>query len=374
MTFTPRLSPRFSHWALRTAQGITAVSLAVALTACGGGDNNSPAASTPTVTSMQVVSFGDSLSDVGTYAPNIAIEFGGGRFTTNPGQVWTQDVATFYGGTLVAAQTGGFGAPVTNNPNGYGYGQGGALVTGEQGNGWAPNGAAALTVPVHDQVQNYIALHGSFNGNQLVLIQGGANDIIQGAESLQSDPSPANQLAVGTAVQKAATDLATLVGALLQAGATHVAVANVPNLAETPLTTLSASPAQSAAVFGQLVSAFNLTLAGTLTATGLMDKVAFLDTQTWLHNELGTFQADGFTVSNTATACNLTQMVANATASGQPDPSAFASALFCSPQTLVAPNADQTYMFADQVHPTTHLYLVFANYAESVINAKFGLK
>jgi phospholipase/lecithinase/hemolysin len=370
MTFTPRIS----HWALRAAQGITAVSLAVTLTACGGGDDNSPAPSTPTATSLQVVSFGDSLSDVGTYAPNISLEFGGGRFTTNPGQVWTQDVATFYGGTLVAAQTGGFGAPVTNNPNGYGYGQGGALVTGAQGNGWAPNGAAALTVPVHDQVQNYLAMHGGFNGNQLVLIQGGANDIIQGAASLQSDSSPANQLAVGAAVQKAATDLATLVGTILQTGATHVAIANVPNLAETPATTLSADPVQTAAVFNTLVGAFNQTLAGALTVSGAMDKVAFIDTQTWLHNELGAFQADGFTVGNTATACNLAQMTANAAAAGEPDPSAFASSLFCSPQTLVAPNADQTYMFADQVHPTTHLYLVFANYAESVINAKFGLK
>lgn len=366
---------RFSHWSLRTAQGIAAISLAVALTACGGGDdNNTPAPSTPATTNFQVVSFGDSLSDVGTYAPNIALEFGGGRFTTNPGQVWTQDVATFYGGTLIAAQTGGFGATITNNPNGYGYAQGGALVTGEQGSGWAPNGAAALTVPVHDQVQNYLAQHGSFNGTQLVLIQGGANDVILGATSLQGDSSPANQLAVGNAVQQAAKDLATLVGAILQAGATHVAVANVPNLAETPATTLSTNPAQTGAVFTQLVGAFNQTLAGALTQTGLMDKVAFIDTQTWLHNELGTFQSDGFTVSNTATACNLQQMIANATAAGQPNPSAFGSSLFCSPQTLVAANADQTYMFADQVHPTTHLYLVFANYAKSVIDAKFGLK
>ncbi|CAB3780364.1 SGNH/GDSL hydrolase family protein [Pararobbsia alpina] len=365
-----KFPPRLSHWALRTAQGIAAVSLAATLNACGGGDDNTPAPATPvSTTSLQVVSFGDSLSDVGTYAPNIALEFGGGRFTTNPGQVWTQDVANFYGGTLVAAQTGGFGAPVINNPNGYGYAQGGALVTG----GAAATNAAALTVPVHDQVQNYIAMHGGFNGNQLVLIQGGANDIIQGAIALQA--GTATQAAVGTAVGKAATDLAALVATIVQAGATHVAVASVPNLAETPLTTLSTNPTLSASVFAPLVLLFNQTLAGTLNAQpGLMDKIAFIDTQTWLHNELGTFQSDGFTVSNTATACNLGQMIAKATADGQPNPSAFGSALFCSPQTLVAPNADQTYMFADQLHPTTHLYQVFATYAESVINAKYGLK
>lgn len=34
---------------------------------------------------MQVVSFGDSLSDVGTYA--YARQFGGGVYTTNPGAI-----------------------------------------------------------------------------------------------------------------------------------------------------------------------------------------------------------------------------------------------------------------------------------------------
>jgi phospholipase/lecithinase/hemolysin len=370
-----KFTPKFSHLAMRAAQGITAVSLAVTMAACGGGDdNNTPAPSAQTTTSLQVVSFGDSLSDVGTYAPNIALEFGGGRFTTNPGQVWTQEVATFYGGSLVAAQTGGFGATVVNNPNGYGYAQGGSLVTGEEGEGWAPGGAAALTVPVHDQVANYIALHGSFNGNQLVLIQGGANDIIAGATSLAADPSLANQQVVGLAVQQAAKDLAALVGTILQSGATHVAVANVPNLAETPASTLAANPTLTAGTFDSLVSAFNLTLAGALTQTGLINKVAYLDTQTWLHTELGRFQADGFTVGNTATACNLAQMTANAAAAGQADPSAFASSLFCSPQTLVTANADQTYMFADLVHPTTHLHQIFAAYAEGVINTTFGLK
>lgn len=369
MNFTPRLS----HFAARAAQGLTAVSLAFAMSACGGGDdNNSPAPKPQAATNLQVVSFGDSLSDVGTYAPNIALEFGGGRFTTNPGQVWTQEVATFYGGTLVAAQTGGFGAAIVNNPNGFGYGQGGALVTGEQGSGWAPGGQAALTVPVHDQVQNYLAAHGSFNSNQLVLIQGGANDVIQGAQTIAADPTTANT--VGVAVGTAAGNLAALVIQILQSGATHVAVANVPNLAETPVTILAANPAATAQVFNTLVTVFNSTLAATLTQAGVMDKVAFLDTQTWLHNELGNFQADGFTVGNTATACNLAQMGANAAAAGQPDPQALESSLFCSPQTLVAPNADQTYMFADSVHPTTHLHQIFAAYAEGVINAKFGLK
>lgn len=79
------------------------------IAACGGGgdDNNS---TPPGGVKLQIVSFGDSLSDVGTYAPVAAANFGGGRFTTNPGQVWVQNVAQYYGDTLTPAMTGGLGS------------------------------------------------------------------------------------------------------------------------------------------------------------------------------------------------------------------------------------------------------------------------
>src|SRR5690348_1616911 len=76
----------------------------------------------------QVVSFGDSQSDVGTYAL-AAADFGGGRFTTNPGEVWPQVVARLYGDTLTPAYSGGFGTPLVANPSGFGYAQGGARIS-----------------------------------------------------------------------------------------------------------------------------------------------------------------------------------------------------------------------------------------------------
>jgi hypothetical protein len=48
------------------------------------------------------------LSDVGTYAP-IADVVGGGRFTTNPGQVRSHDLAQYFGSALSAAFTIGLG-------------------------------------------------------------------------------------------------------------------------------------------------------------------------------------------------------------------------------------------------------------------------
>ena len=177
---------RKQHW-LRVTQ-IAAASAAFALlAACGGGgdDNNNSATSTPAGgVKLQVVSFGDSLSDVGTYAPVIQSSFGGGRFTTNPGEVWTQKVAAYYGDTLKPAYLGGFGQPLVA-AGGYGYAQGGSDVVNAQGKGWAPNNMAATTVPIVTQVANYLNAHSSFNSNQLVLVNGGANDIFQFAENFQ---------------------------------------------------------------------------------------------------------------------------------------------------------------------------------------------
>jgi phospholipase/lecithinase/hemolysin len=49
------------------------------------------------------------------------------------------------------------------------------------------------------------------------------------------------------------------------------------------------------------------------------------------------------------------------------NPSAFGQSLFCSPQTYVSMDADQTFMFADDVHPSTHLNALIAEFVEQQI-------
>lgn len=329
-------------------------------------DGDLPPADTPGGVRLQVVSFGDSLSDVGTYAP-FAGTLGGGRFTTNPGQVWTQLVATYYGDTLTAAQTGGYSVPVINHSDGYGYAQGGALVTASQGNGWAPNGTGALTVPVATQLQNYLAAHNAFNSRQLVLIQGGANDVIQAASRIGANPL--DTAAATSTVQAAGVALARVAQSAVLSGARYVVVVNVPNLAEAPVTMLAADPTASASLFNGLVQTFNTALSNQLINDGVMRQVVFIDAATWFHNILASYQSNGFTVANTATACNLTAMAQNPPAPFQSNPSAYATSLFCSPPNFTVAGADQTYMFADLVHPTTHLHALFARNVEQAIAA-----
>jgi phospholipase/lecithinase/hemolysin len=332
-----------------TIFAVTVTLAASLLSACGGGGSggtsSGTAAAPPGGVNLQVVSFGDSLSDVGTYAP-LASAVGGGRFTTNPGQVWSQDVAQYYGGTLTAAYTIGATHALSSN-GGLGYAEGGATVaTPATQYDFLTDVIGNVEMPVNQQVSSYLGAHGSFNSGQLVLVWAGANDVLRAGT-----PPAATQT-----VETAATTLAQLVAQIVQNGATHVVVINLPNIGISPKG-LAAS--DGGANLSQLSQLFNSTLTSALQADGVQSSVILIDAYTWTNQILANFQANGFTVSNTAQACNP---------STTPDD----TSLLCSPATYVSANADQTYMFADDLHPTTHLHALFAQYVEQQI-ASSGL-
>ena len=336
----------------RSIDQVRAAILAVVIllvAACGGdggGSGSSSGASGPAGgIALQVVSFGDSLSDVGTFAP-IASAVGGGRFTTNPGQVWTQDVAQYYGDTLSAAFTIGITHQLSAQ-GGLGYAEGGATVaTPANLNDFLTDVIGNVEMPVNQQVSSYLSAHNSFNANQLVLVWAGSNDV------LRAGALPAAAQTVQTAV----TTLAQIVGQIIQNGATHVVVVNVPNVGLSPEGIASTD---GGANLTQLSQIFNNSLNSALQAAGLQGKVIQIDSYTWENQIIANFQANGFVVSNTSAACD-------------PAKTPHDTALLCSPATYVTANADQTYMFADNLHPTTRLHALFAQFVEQQI-AKSGL-
>jgi phospholipase/lecithinase/hemolysin len=317
------------------------------LSACGGhgGSGNGAAATPAGGVNLQIVSFGDSLSDVGTYAP-IASAVGGGRFTTNPGQVWTQEVAQHYGDTLSAA----FTIDITHKlsaQSGLGYAEGGATVaTPANLYDFLTDVIGNIEMPVNQQVSSYLGAHGSFNSSQLVLVWAGANDVLRAGALPAAAPT----------VETAANTLAQIVGQIVQAGATHVVVVNLPNIGLAPEGIASSD---GGANLTQLSQLFNDTLNAALQTDGLQGKVIQIDSFTWLNEIIANFQANGFAVSNTGRACDPTKT---------PDD----TSLLCSPATYVSANADQTYMFADELHPATRLHALFAQYVEQQI-ANSGL-
>jgi len=308
----------------------------------GGGDGGSGGGSTTQQHDFQVVSFGDSLSDVGTYEP-IASPVNGGRFTTNPGQVWTQDIAQYYGGSISAAFTISLDHSLSPH-GGFGYAEGGATVaTPSVDNDFLVALLGDVEMPVNQQVASYLQTYGGFNANQLVLVWAGANDVLRAGT-----PPTAT-----TTVQTAATTLAQLVAQIVQNGATHVVVLNVPDIGNSPK---GIAQSDGGANLDQLSQLFNSTFDAQLAASGVAGQVIEVDTYTWINQILANYQANGFVVSNTAQACNP---------STTPDD----SALMCSPLTYIVPNADQTYMFADDLHLTTRMHTLLAQYVEQQLVA-----
>jgi phospholipase/lecithinase/hemolysin len=215
-----------------------AVGAALLVAACGGGSDPAPAAIVKPTT---LVSFGDSLSDVGTYKVGVVAALGGGTYSVNgvtgaiPTKNWTELLAATMGTAAPCpAQTGlnsaaALGGPVAvvDNVACRNYAQGGARVTDTVGPGSASapvnSALGQLTVPIVTQISNHLGrVGGSFSGTELVTVMAGGNDVLRLLDTLV-----ANATAAGAAAGAAAGGQAfatTLVG-LLAAGATDPAAA-----------------------------------------------------------------------------------------------------------------------------------------------------
>ncbi|QYF95692.1 esterase [Massilia sp. PAMC28688] len=227
---------RQTHFAL-------AVLTAAVLSACGGGSDGTSADEQKLKTTFSnMVSFGDSLSDVGTYAVGTIKAAGGGKFTINgdntainpalTGKNWTELIAAQFGlPAPCAAQTGldgdaaqGFSVPVVNHANCFSYAQGGARVINPVGPEHKLTGSALglLTVPVVQQVSNHLAkTNGKFSGTEVVFVTAGGIDALALLGELQAGATAAGQAAGAAEGAKVGAQvyLSTLI-ALLADGAT----------------------------------------------------------------------------------------------------------------------------------------------------------
>jgi phospholipase/lecithinase/hemolysin len=320
---------------------------------------------------LQVIAFGDSLLDVGTYQQFAKANFDGGEFTTNPSTIFVQNLACTYGDLLLPAFQGGFGRPLAPS-GGFDYAQGGSRVSMQPGINHAASGtpnadfSRQTTIPVADQLNTYLSVNRRFHSNQLVVINGGANDVFFNLEVAQRAGTTAALQAAEQAIAQSASDLANVVDVAIAKGATHVVLLNVPDLGTTPQGFVSADHGQSLTQISQL---FNSTLQGALQSKNLLDKVVLIDAFSLVDNIVIHFQDFGFKVSNTAMACNLQAQIEKATTLKLDNPTQFAESLFCSPATFTTKDADESFMFADTVHPTTHLSAVISKAVEQQVKS-----
>jgi outer membrane lipase/esterase len=268
--------------------------------------------------------FGDSLLDAGSFKP--VLPPGTGLFTTNPGPVWVTPFGQNYGFTVSPANQGGTD-----------YAYGGARVT--QSPGYPPTPPVGAAVPIATQISNYLA-KGPADPTAIYAIDGGANDIFTQLTALQAGTITQLQLQANVAL--AAGQLGAQIATLHAAGAQYIVVWNMPDIGKTPFGLGSGQSAQITAI-SQL---FNSTLFATLDATGV-PTIRFNAFQ-FLNEVVANPSQYGFTNATTP-ACGTT------------------ASLLCTSANLVAPNAAQTYVFADGVHPTTATHAIIAQGIESMI-------
>ena len=289
-----------------------------------------------------IVVFGDSLSDTGNVAhvtnatlgvryPGPLFNYTDGRFTdgldTTPSVpatphtpllgVWHEQFAQIFTGLAVAKNS-------LDGGSNYAYG---AATTQDGTSTISYDGAMINVENMGMQVTDYLTRPGgSVDPNALYVVWGGADDLF-------TDASPANLVA-------APARLAALTNRLAQAGAVNILVPNLPPLGSTPdyagqpvvIAELNAASAYYDAQLKADLDALQLQLA----TAGLHVRIYQLDIYTLFQN-----------------------LVANPASYGLTD-------IVDSAQGLASVNPD-TYLFWDDVHPTTAGHYDIAAAARSLM-------
>lgn len=281
-----------------------------------------------------VTFFGDSLTDGGYFSPITQGALGlpqSGQFTTNPDNVWATSFAQQLGTSAVANT---FGAAQTGNNYAIGGARAGVDVIRNFGTTENP-----INIPiasVNSQANSYLATN-RVDPNGLYVVWAGANDLL----AVTEDPANA-QATIGSAI---GSQIATIT-ALKNSGANYILVPNVPDVGLTPSAIAQGPGAQ--ALSTAITQQYNQAMLSSVAATGA--NIIPLDTFSLLQQIAANPTRYGFT--------NMTQPACNSP-----------SSLTCGRDNLVAPNANNTYFFADGIHPTGRAHQLVANYAHAVVTA-----
>jgi len=298
----------------------------------------------------QFIGFGDSAIDSGWYFThphdtNANLEalykasqaIGGGIATTPGGPMNSTVLASLFG--LTAIPVGG--------PGGTNYAAGGAANTTYMN-------YSTLAPTTVSQTQSYFAANGGIaNPNALYLISSGGNDI-NGAICQGG-------VCGASAAQMATTSAADLVGALAQlhaAGARYLVVTIL----------YGAAPGANAnTALSQTFATYTHALYGGLAAAG----INFVPVSGKVIADAVGFNSALFGITNTQPGSTVTHQggacVNPNPGNGSNGTIASAWSPYCT--TLVAPNAQQTYLFADNEHYSAAGQLIEADYAYSLIVA-----
>lgn len=284
-----------------------------------------------------IVVIGDSLSDTGNVASLTNAKYGfsaqvpgpltgytNGRFTDGTD---TLPPARNYTGVWIeqlAAQLTTRPAVTASLAGGRNYAYGFATTnTGTSLLAYGPGNAFSVNVNnMGQQLSDYLASAPTINSSTLFVVWGGANDLLNATSSAD--------------IVNAATREAGIVQALVAAGATDILVPNLPPLGLIPR--LNGSPTTSASATAA-AQGFNQALSVALAQVQLQ---AITNGKT-----LRLYQLDVYTLFNTVVGPPVGYGFANVKASSQGN-------------AIVNPD---TYLFWDDLHPTTYGHSLIAGAA-----------
>lgn len=179
----------------------------------------------------QTYFFGDSLTDSGTYIiQQSPLETG--RFTVDPGHVWSEDLASHYGanaapyGLFLPDSDNDSGEHMVVKKGGSNYAQGGARVDERPGVG------ILNAMPISKQVDTYLNEQGQADSNALYSVWGGANDVFYQAAEVVSSGMPLEEAKKN--LNEAAKADVHQITRLHEAGARYILVPNLPDMGATP--------------------------------------------------------------------------------------------------------------------------------------------
>ncbi len=340
---------------------------AVLLAGCGGGGSDTtPKAAIDTVTVM-----GDSLADVGTFGIKFTVQGADSK-------IYPERVAQTYGiaslcSHYVATSATTFAVNPAGNCTDY------AIGGGRINNFTAPASPVSIVTQLRDA-----AAAMSYDASDLLVIDGGGNDAADlvgaylrapsdsaaayagvlttlldpGTVSTNLAAGPAGLAALGGMYMTALADMFydAVKANVLDAGATHVAVLNMPGIINTPrfqmvlggIAQAGGDAAAAAALFDGWVQAFNTELAAKFAGN---PNVAVVDFYSAFNDEIANPAQYGLT-NVTTPACPIVGV----DSSGLPTydfASCTDAALSAAPPAGVTdPNWWKTYAFSDSFHPT----------------------
>lgn len=283
-----------------------------------------------------VTFFGDSLTD-GGYFKKATEALGhpqSGQYTTNPDNTWVTPFAESLG--LNSVQNTYDEATVQQTTTGNNYAIGGARsgIDLQHDKYEDTTGKHLPVYSTRSQVDRYLA-DKNIDSKGLYTVWTGANDLFAVVKDV---PNASN------IISAAVSDEVATVKKLHDNGANYIVVPNIPDVGLTP--NFVGTPL---ATFGTgLVSQYNEALYSGVKNTGV--NVIPLDTFSLVQQVAANPTAYGFS-NVTDKACKNT------------------SSVECGRADLDKPGAENSYFFADGVHPTGRAHRMIADYANAVVTA-----